>query len=176
MAKFQYRPSLLTPRKGKVMWLILHHTRCMYPQEAIAIDNQKYQMPTLSNAVMEDKSGDINYNFIVEQVKNDVQVFNAKPFVYSCHYPDIPTEIENHAIHIALMGSYDFKVPTKRLYETLAYRCLNPLVRVFHIPVNHIKLHSEVSTNKDEQTCPGVFVDKAVIISMVNRYVIKASY
>jgi hypothetical protein len=85
-------------------------------------------------------------------------------------------EIENHSIHIALLGSYDFKVPTKRLYETLAYRCLNPLVRVFHIPVKNIKLHSEVSTNPDKQTCPGLFVDKSVIISQVNRFVIKASY
>jgi len=174
--KIQYRPSLLKPRSGKVQFLILHHTRCLYPQETIAIDNQKYQFPALSKAVLENKSGDINYNFVAEQIKDDVQIFTAKPFVYSCHFDDIPLEIENHSIHIALLGSYDFKIPSKRMYETLAYRCLNPLVRVFHIPVKNIKLHSEVSTNPDKQTCPGLFVDKAVIISQVNRFVVKSSY
>jgi len=146
----------------------------MYPQETLKIDNAKYQTPFLSKAVMEGKQSDINYNFIVEQIEQDVQVMLARPFVYKCEFKDIPNDINNHAVHVAMLGSYDYKIPSKRFYETLAYRCLNPLVRLFHINVDRIKFHSEVSTNK-ELTCPGIFVDETVITAQVRRYIIKAS-
>ena len=45
-------------------------------------------------------------------------------------------------------------------------------MKMFGLSPSRIKLHSEVSSNED-LTCPGEFVDKAVIISMVRRFVIK---
>lgn len=174
MPKLHYRPSLLEVRTGKVQFIVLHHTRCTYPQETMKIDNTKYQTAYLSKAVMGGSDADINYNFIVEQIEDDVQVIMVRPFVYKCNFDDIHPDVNNHAVHVAMMGSYDMKIPSKRFYETLAYRCLNPLVRLFHINVDRIKFHSEVSTNK-EQTCPGLFVDKEVIQSQVRRFIIKAS-
>jgi hypothetical protein len=70
------------------------------------------------------------------------------------------------------MGNYSFTVPEKRLYEVLSYRLLNPMLKQFGISPNKIKLHNEVSSN-DDLTCPGDFVDRAVIESMVRRFVIK---
>ena len=70
------------------------------------------------------------------------------------------------------MGSYDFKIPEKRCYEILAFRVLNPFMKMFHIAPNKIKFHNEVSDNKD-LSCPGDFIDKEVVISMVRRFVIK---
>jgi len=78
----------------------------------------------------------------------------------------------NSSIHLALMGSYDFKIPEKRLLEILAFRLINPMLKLFSLSPSRVYLHREVSENK-ELSCPGEFVDKAVIISMIRKYLIK---
>jgi len=169
--KIPLRPSLLKIRR-KTGYVILHHTSELYENPEARIDNAKYQLPGLFKGVLEKKQGDINYHYVVELIKEDYIPIVCRPFVYLCDYPDIPAEINNRAIHIALLGNYDFKIPQKRLYEVLAYKLINPMMKMFHISPNRIKFHSEVSTNKD-LTCPGDFVDKAVVISMTRRFVVK---
>jgi hypothetical protein len=73
---------------------------------------------------------------------------------------------------VALLGSYDFKIPEQRLYEILAYRLLNPIMKQFIINPSLIYFHHEISNKKDE-TCPGTFIDKNKIITMVRRFVVK---
>jgi len=51
-------------------------------------------------------------------------------------------------------------------------RVLNPLLKVFNLAPNRIKMHNEVSDNED-LTCPGDFLDRAVVEAMVRRFVIK---
>ena len=170
--KIPFRPSLLKVRRQSPKWIILHHTAEMYDIPSARIDNATYQMPALFKGVLEKKQGDINYNYVIEKVQEDYIAMAARPFVYLCEWDDIDLNINNRAIHVAMLGSYDFKVPGKRLYEVLAYKLLNPFMKMFGLSPSRIKLHSEVSSD-EELTCPGEFVDKAVIISMVRRFVIK---
>ncbi len=169
--KIPLKPSLLKIRR-RTKWIILHHTSEKYDIPSSRIDNPKYQMPGIFKGVLEKKEGDINYHYILDKIKEDYVSVVCRPIVYLCDWDDIHPDINNSAIHIGLMGNYDFKIPDRRLYEILAFRVLNPLLKVFNLAPNKIKLHSEVSDNKD-LTCPGDFVDRAVVESMVRRYVIK---
>lgn len=170
--KIPFKPSMLKVRRKLPKWIILHHTSELYDIPASRIDNSKYQMPGIFNGVLEKKQGDVNYHYVVDRVKEDYIAICCRPFVYMCEWDDIHPDINQRAIHVALLGSYDFKIPTKRCYEVLSYRLLNPFMKMYNITPSKIKLHSEVSDIKD-LSCPGVFVDMAVIESMVRRFVIK---
>jgi len=170
--KIPLRPSLLTVRRQSVKWLIIHHTVEIYPQPAAKIDNAQFQLPELYKGVLEQKTGDINYHYVIEKVKEDYQAFVTRPFVYLCDWPDIDANINNRAVHIALLGSYDFKVPEKRLYEILAYRVLNPFLKMYHLSPSKIKFHRDVS-NEEDITCPGEFMEMARVEALVRRFVIK---
>lgn len=170
--KIPLRPSRLQVRRTKVKHIIIHHTAEIYPAPAAKVDNAKYQVSSLIGNVLERKDPDLNYHYIVDKIKDDYAPIVCRPFVTLCEWDDIDTNINNAAIHIALIGSYDFKIPEKRLYEVLAFRLLNPFMKMFALAPTRIKLHREVSSN-EELTCPGDFVDKEVIISMARRFVIK---
>jgi len=170
--KMPFKPSMLQLRRQSVKWIILHHTAEMYDMPSARIDNEKYQMKDLVSGVLEKKQGDINYNFVVEKIKEDYNVFVARPFPYKCVWGDISNDINNRAIHVACLGSYDFKIPPKRLYEVLAYRILNPFMHMFHLSPSRIKFHRDVSDDK-ELTCPGDFFDYGIVESMVRKFVLK---
>ena len=169
--KIPLRPSLLKVRRQSVKWIVLHHTSEMYPQPAAKIDNVKFQSPELFKGVLEQKTGDVNYHYVVEKIGEDYYPIVTRPFVYLCEWPDIDVNMNNRAIHIALLGNYDLAVPEIRLYEILAFRLLNPFMKMFGITPKHIKLHRDVSN--EDITCPGDFVDMGRIESLVRRYVIK---
>jgi hypothetical protein len=169
--KIQLRPSLLKVRRQSIKWIVIHHTVEIYPQPAARIDNSQYQLPELFKGVLEDKTGDINYHYVLEKIKEDYVPIVTRPFVYLCDWPDIDVNINNRAIHVALLGSYDFKVPEKRLYEVLAYRLLNPFMKMFHLNPKRIKFHRDVSS--EDITCPGDFMEMARVEALVRRFVIK---
>ena len=171
MAKILLRPSLLQIRRQSVKWIIIHHTAEMYVQPEAKIDTSKYQLPALFSGVLEKKQGDINYHYVIEKVKEDYIAIVTRPTVYLCEWDDIPININKRAVHVAMLGSYDLKLPEKRLYDVLAYRVINPMLKIYGIPPSKIKLHSEVS--EEDITCPGEFVDKGRIITAVRRFVIK---
>jgi len=169
--KIQLRPSLLNVRRQSVKWIILHHTVELYPQPAARIDNSQFQLPELYKGVLEDKSGDINYHYVVEKIKEDYHPIVTRPFPYLCEWNDIPNDINNRAIHIACLGSYDFKVPETRLFEVLAYRLLNPMMKMFHLSPSKIKFHRDVS--KEDITCPGDFMEMGRVEALVRRFLVK---
>ena len=169
--KIPLRPSLLKVRRQSVKWIILHHTSELYPQPAAKIDNSTFQLPELFKGVLEQKTGDINYHYVIEKVKEDYMAFVTRPFVYLCEWDDIDVNINNRAIHVALLGSYDLKIPDKRLYEVLAFRVLNPFLKMFHLSPSKIKFHRDVSN--EEITCPGDFMDMGRVEALVRRFVIK---
>ena len=170
--KIPLRPSLLKRRRESAKWVILHHTSEIYKDPAARIDNEKFQTQNLYTGVLERKDIDVNYNFVIEKIKDDYNVIVARPFVYLCEWEDIDPSINNRAIHVALMGNYDFKIPPVRLYEILAYRIINPLIRMFNLSPKRIKFHRDVSSNK-ELSCPGDFVDEGRLISQVRRFIVK---
>ena len=170
--KMPIKPSMLKIRRKTVKWIIIHHTSEMYKKPSARIDNSKYQMNDIFNGVPELKQGDVNYHFVVEKIKEDYNVIVTRPFPYLCEWGDISDDINNRSLHVALLGDYDAKIPEKRLYEILAYRILNPFMKMFHITPSRIKLHSEVSSDK-ELTCPGEFIDRGIIESMVRKFVLR---
>jgi hypothetical protein len=172
MAKILLRPSLLKIRRKSVKWIIIHHTSEMYENPEARIDNTKYQLPGIFKGVLELKQGDVDYHYVVERIKEDYVAIATRPIPYLCEWPDIPDDINKRAIHIALLGNYDFQIPTKRLYDILAYRLLNPMMKMFGITPNRIKLHKDVSNSK-EIYCPGEFVELSRIITATRRFVIK---
>lgn len=170
--KIPLRPSLLKRRRESVKWIILHHTSENYDREEVRIDNDKYQMPGIYKGVLEKKEIDVNYNFVVEKIKGEYNVIMARPFVYMCDFDDIPAEINRRSIHISILGNYNFKIPQGRLYAILAFRVINPLLRMFNLSPKRVKFHRDVSTNKDI-SCPGDFMDEGRLISQIRRFVVK---
>jgi hypothetical protein len=172
MSKIQLRPSLLKIRRQSVKWIIIHHTAEMYENPEARIDNSKYQLQGIFNGVLELKQGDVNYHYVVEKIKEDYVAIATRPIPYLCEWPDIPDDINKRSVHVALLGNYDLKIPPKRLYDILAYRLLNPMMKLFNITPNRIKLHKDVSTD-DDVYCPGEFIDHGRIITSTRRFVIK---
>lgn len=169
--KYPFRVSRLNIRKTKVQYVILHHTWCQYPIPELKMDNAQYQMPKLYKQVMEQKIADVNYHYVLEQVKDDFITNVCRPFVSLCDYPDIHPNINRKGLHVALLGNYDVDLPDKRAYEVLAYRLLSPFMKMFSLSPSRIYLHSEISD--EEESCPGEFFSKEVIISFIKRYLMK---
>jgi len=167
-----FKISQLEVRHTKVKYIIIHHTACQYTNPDTKVDNMKFQMTGISSGVLEKKEPDINYHYIIDKIKEDFHVISCRPFVTLCDFPDINQDMNRKSIHVAMMGSYDFKIPHKRLIEVLAYRLLNPFLKIYSINPERILFHSDVSNNKDE-TCPGLFADKTIITSMTRRFLLK---
>lgn len=170
--KLPLKPSMLKLRRQSVKWIILHSTIEMYDLPQARIDTPKYQTSALFKGVLEKKQGDVNYHYVVEKIKEDYVPIVLRPFPYMCEWDDIRPDINNRSIHIALLGDYNFTIPSKRLYEILAYKLLNPFMKMYRLSPSRIKFHREVSDNKD-LTCPGDFVDPAIIEAMVRKFVLK---
>jgi len=171
MAKMLLRPARLTIRRQSVRWIIVHHTAEYYVRPETKIDNPKYQIQSIFNNVLEKKDADVNYHYVVEKVKEDYAAFVTRPTVYLCEWDDIPININKRAVHVAILGSYDLKLPEKRLYDILAYRILNPMLKVYGLSPARIKLHRDVSEN--DITCPGEFFSHERMITSVRKFVIK---
>lgn len=169
--KIPLRPSRLKVRRQTPRWIIIHHTAEIYDIPSARIDNSKYQMPGIYKGVLEKKQADVNYHYVIDKIKNEYVPIIARPFVYLCEWDDIDLNVNNRAIHVALMGNYDFKVPEKRMYEILAFRLLNPFMKMFSLAPNRIKFHNEVSN--EDISCPGEFLDKTMVDAMVRRFVLK---
>ncbi len=170
--KIPLKPSLMKIRRGKPKWIILHHTSEIYENPMAKIDNSKFQIQGLSKGVLELKQSDYNYHYVIEKINDEYYPIVCRPFVYLCEWDDIDPNINNRSIHIGFLGDYNYKIPEKRFYEVLAFRILNPMLKMFKLAPNRIKFHNDVSSN-EELTCPGDFIDKEIIISMVRRFVVK---
>ena len=170
--KIKLRPSRLKVRRQTVKWIIVHHTAEMYKQPEARIDNAKFQMPALVAGVHIQKQADINYHYVIDKIKEDYYPIVTRPIAYLCEWDDIDKNINNRAVHVAVMGSYDMKIPVARLYEILAFRLLNPMLKLFNLAPNRIKLHRDVSSDKD-LSCPGDFFNEGKMITLTRRFVIK---
>lgn len=170
--KIPLKPSLMTIRRGKPQWIILHHTSELYVNPEAKIDNPKFQLGGLIKGVFELKHADVNYHYVIDKVVDDYQPIVCRPFVYLCDWDDIDPSINNRAIHVSFLGNYDYTIPEKRLYEVTAFRILNPMLKMFKLGPSRIKFHNEVSSNK-ELTCPGDFIDKEILEATIRRFIIK---
>jgi len=164
-------PARLKVRRGPIQWIVLHHTAELYPAPSAQIDNAQFQLPALYNNALEKDDADLNYHFVIEMIKEDYYAIMTRPFVYLCDWDDIDANINKRSIHVAFLGSYDFKIPPPRLLEVLSFRVINPLIKLFDITPNRVKLHRDLS--KNDISCPGDFVGIDKIIALTRKYVVK---
>jgi hypothetical protein len=112
---------------------------------------------------------DLNYHFIVEKIKDDYETLFGRPLNAICEYDDIVSPYDA-AIHVGVMGNFNFDIPPERLYKQIAYRVLGPMMMYFRIDKSKILLHREVSS--DQAECPGTNFNKARLLSYVKTMVI----
>lgn len=172
MSKIVLRPSLLKIRRLSLRWIILHDTYEIYKRPELEIDNSRYQFPFLTRQVTQQKAIDINYHYIIEKSGDDFIAIASRPLLYLCDWPDIDPSVNNRSIHIAFLGSYEYKIPELRSYQIAAYRVITPIMKLYALAQSRLKTHSEVSNNK-ELKCPGQFFDKDLLISQVRRFWIR---
>jgi len=170
--KIPFKPSMFKIMRKRPKWIIIHHTAELYDDPQAKIDTSKFQMSTLGAQVLEKKHGDINYHYVIEKIGDDFYPIVTRPYMFLCDWEDIHPDINQAAIHIALLGDFTYQIPVKRLYEVLAYRLLNPMLKMFALNTNRVKLHNEVSLTTNLE-CPGVFVEPMIIQSMIRKFVIK---
>ena len=107
----------------------------------------------------------------IEKIKQDYVPMVCRPISSLCDWDDIPDAINKRALHVAMMGSYDFKVPERRLYEVLSYRLISPMMKIYGLNPKRVKFHRDVSTNKD-LSCPGDFADRGKLEATIRRFMI----
>ena len=166
--RFKFKPGLLKIRRKPIKWIILHHTSEMYHTPDTQIDNKKPQIDSLYKYAMEKKDIDINYHFVIEEIKEDFQVVMGRPVTYLCDWNDIDININERAVHVGFMGSYDFKVPSERMLDVLSYKLLNPLMMKNGITIERVKLHRDLSN--DNITCPGDLFDRERVVTHIKKY------
>lgn len=173
MARIPFKPSKLKTRHVFPKWIVIHHTFCPwgYTHPTTRVDNPSFQSTGLTVDVLKKKDADVNFHFVVEQIKDEFFVMAFRPVVTECFFEDIHPDINKRAIHLAVLGNYDLKVPEKRLYEVFSYRLINPFLTFTKIPISRVIFHNEVG---DENTsCPGFFFNKVRLITLIRKYVIK---
>jgi hypothetical protein len=170
--KIPFKPSMFKIMRLRPKWIIIHHTGELDVDPQAKIDNSKFQLPLINNNALEKKTGDVNYHYILERIGEDFIATVARPRFFLCDFEDIHDDINQRAIHIALLGNFTYQIPVKRLYEVLAYRLLNPLLKEYALNTSRVKLHNEVSMTENLE-CPGVFVEPMIIQSMIRKFVIK---
>lgn len=170
---FPLKLSRLKMMQTRPKFIVIHHTQCMYPENSkTKIDTRKIQSNVLDKESFGvKKEADINYHYIIEDIEGDFRVLSYRPMVTFCDYKDLG---EQHlpSIHIAVMGNLDLYVPKLRLYEVMAYRLINPLLKYFKLEDKKIIFHSEISSQKD-LSCPGMFFEKETLIRNIRRFRMK---
>ena len=127
-----FKPSGMKIRH-QTRWIILHNTSEIYGNPPAQIDNLRPQIKYLSNDVLMRGELDLNYHFLLEKIDQEYYVSMGRPMTYICDWDDIHPDINNKALHIGFVGSYNLQAPTKRFYDVLAYRLLNPLLKLLNI-------------------------------------------
>jgi len=159
-------------RHSKIKYIIIHHSVCQYENSESKIDSATFQTNYLYSNVMQLKQPDVNYHYIIDKIKDEYYITIGRPLFSLCDFPDISPDYNRSSIHIALLGSYDFKIVERRTYEILSYRLINSLLKQFSLNPSRILLHKDISDNKT-LTCPGDFFDKNALISNIRRFIIK---
>jgi len=152
-------------------YIIIHNGVCLeeYPEPVVETDSVKYQYDEVKfNHINRLKLSDVNYHFTLDFINGDYEVLVGKPFHSRCTFEDIEDVYQN-SIHVAILGDYSIDIADKRLYDTLAYRIIVPLMYWFYLDTDNIKTHSEVSNHEDLR-CPGIHFYKEILINAVTKY------
>lgn len=166
--KVPIKPKMLTKFKLGWKYVILHDVSCNF--EGLGefyTDNVKAQINRLRTAdYIMNGQNDINFHYLIERLDEDYEVVIGRPLSAMCEYDDIPDNINRTAVHVGMMGNFNYKIPGNRFYQQMAYKIISPLVQQYHIQRDRILLHDEVSIKEDLE-CPGKLFDKQKLLAMV---------
>lgn len=170
--KYPLKPNRLDIRRKPIRYIIVHHTWCQYPIPQLELDSQEYQVGKLFSQVMEQKTVDLNYHAVITRVRQEYVCILGRPFVATCDFPDIDPQYNLRAIHIALLGNFNEDIPDKRAYEIMAFRAINPFIRLLGLNESRIYTHKYLSEN-EEESCPGEFFADNVLVAFMRKFRMK---
>jgi len=129
------------------------------------IDTVKFQTNELrtTDFVLNDRP-DLNFHYVVEKIQDDWQAVVGRPISAKCEYDDIPSTISETALHVAMMGNYNFMISDLRAVKQLAYKVITPMMQLFNINRDRIYFHNELAPDSG---CPGKLLDKDLILAQV---------
>ena len=173
MLKVQYRPVSLPRIKRIYKYIVIHDTNCMYPHlDFTKVDDGKPRTSQLrAYSLIFDKKYDLNYHYLCQFIKTDYETFVGRPLYRLCEYEDM-SDLYQNGIHVCVFGDYNVINGQQRMYQQLSYRVLAPMMFWFGIPIGNIKLHNQISTNK-EIKCPGSQFDYNKMINNLKIYILK---
>lgn len=149
--------------------IIIHHTSEFSYGLTSRIDTSKFQTNKYELGYYRKKKELVTpYHFIIERIENDFFPVISRPIFTKVKFDDIPEEYDS-AVHIGMYGDYNNDLLPVRAYQVTAFKVIFPLVMMFKIPEENILLHREVSMN-EEETCPGEFFDKRILISSYRKF------
>jgi len=154
--KIPIKPSNFTKRRYPYKFIIIHDITCRFGHlSKYLIDNKHPSISKLraDNYILYGKNN-LNFHFFIEQINEDFETFVCRPTTVICEYEDIPSPYDQ-AIHIGMMGSYEFELPDMHFYRQMAYRAIVPVMSRYRISKNRIMLHREVATSDRGKKCPG---------------------
>ncbi len=163
--KVPYRPLSFPRAVRKYKYIIIHDTTCSFENyEMLTLDTKKSQTnDARTYQWIINGYHDLNFHFMVERVGEDYETILCRPLDRLCEFPDIPS-VYSYAIHVCVMGNFNYEKAPQRLYDHLIYRILGPQSFWFRIQPSNILFHSDVSTEEKNQ-CPGIMFDKARLMA-----------
>jgi hypothetical protein len=148
-------------------WIVIHHAHELNLNSSeVQFDTPQFQSSKFKKIEFQKSNkSTYPYHFLADQVGNDYEIIVGRPMLTSmAEFEDIDPEFQQ-GIHIGLMGNYNDDIPNSRLYSILAFKLINPLMRLFSINVDNVVLHRDISTLKID--CPGeLFVHSKLIAAI----------
>jgi len=167
-----YKPIYFKKATRKFKYIIIHDLSCRFGDlDRAKVDSNKASSGHLRNYnwIFNDEY-DLPFHFLCDKVGTDFETIMGVPFCYYIKYDDIPSTYDA-SIHIGVAGDCSLVQPSQRAYQQIGYRSVASIVKWFGLPLNQIKLHHEVSTNKDIG-CPGVLFNKNKFVSSIKSLIL----
>ena len=112
-------------------------------------------------------------HYIIEMVNNEYQVVVSQPMLTLCSYDDLD-EIFDTSIHIGILGNLNENNINDKFYNTLAYRLLVPLLRMFRIKKTEIYTHCQLSS-EEYCDCINYNLDMILIHQYIRKFLKQTS-
>lgn len=156
--KIPIRPLSFKKLKSPFKYIIIHDITCRFKDfHDLRIDTAKCETSVLrSYEYMYNDNSDINYHYSFEKLKDDYEAIVGRPLNSLCNFPSLQDQY-SRSINIIVISDFNLQIPEKRLYDSLSYKLLNPLMFMFKIPRPNILLHREIESGIH---CPGNYFNK----------------
>ncbi len=165
--KIPTRVSSYKKIDSKIKYFVIHDINCRYLElPKFTMDSTKPLTNELrvNNYLFYDEY-ELPFHFMVEQIKDTFEVVLCRPLTVQCKFENMDPKYSN-ALHIGIMGSATYQIPSQHLYKIMAMKIFMPYMSAFRIPLDNILLHNEID---DKSDCPGNFFNKKKLYSSIKE-------